>query len=147
MCVSSSPRTSASISRTRKSSPSRTWGSSIGRRSSGWISSFFGGRIRDGDQEGDVNKPFRARRADIRTTAASPSSSSEVLLSLNRARPPSVRYWRSNWSPNFKWHYLPVAKLQMTSAPLLSHHRYHPILFGSHPNKIVNLPSPWAFFL
>ena len=35
-----------------------------------------------------------------------------------------------------------VAELQMTSAPLLSHCRDHPILFGSHPNKIVNLPSP-----
>ena len=34
-----------------------------------------------------------------------------------------------------------VAELQMTSAPLLSHRRYHQILFGSHPNKIVNLPS------
>ena len=25
---------------------------------------------------------------------------------------------------------------------LLSHRRYHPVLFGSHPNKSVNLPSP-----
>ena len=35
-----------------------------------------------------------------------------------------------------------VVKLQMTSAPVLSHRRYHLILFSSQPNKIVNLPFP-----
>ena len=41
----------------------------------------------------------------------------------------------------------PIADHQMTSPPLLSHCRYHSVLFDYHPNKIVNLPFPWAFFL
>ena len=69
----------------------------------------------------------------------------EELLPLNQARAPSIRYWRSNWLPNFKWRYPLVAKLQMTLAPLLSLYWYHLILFGSQLNKIVNLPFPWAF--
>ena len=41
----------------------------------------------------------------------------------------------------------PITGHQMISPPLLSHRQYHPVLFDCHPNKIVNLLFPWAFFL
>ena len=68
----------------------------------------------------------------------------EELLPLSRVRYPSVWYWGLNWLSNFKWCYPLVAELQMTSVPLLSLRRYHLILFDSQPNKIANLPFPWA---
>ena len=39
----------------------------------------------------------------------------------------------------------PIVGHQMISPLLLSHRRYHLVLFDCYSNKIVNLPFPWAF--
>ena len=60
----------------------------------------------------------------------------KMFSSFNRARFPPVQQWKLDR----------LLVHQMISPLLLSHRRYHLVLFDCYSNKIVNLPFPWAFF-
>ena len=58
----------------------------------------------------------------------------KMFLPFNRARFPPIRQWKLDR----------LLVHQMISPFLLSHRRYHPVLFDRCSNKIVNLPFPRA---